>query len=841
MLQIALRGVKNNPFRYLATSIAIILGVAFFTATGVMTTSFRESINSSITEAFDDVDAAVRSTDTIDADFFEIRSQIPASTADRLADVDGVASAVPYLTGYAQAVTADGKTVDAGGDNAQGIGWIDNADVNPYRIIDGAAPARPTDIVLDTTTFADGGFAIGDQVRVLPLPADQTFTLVGTVESDSENDFGGQVVGFTFEGAQTILGTTDVDQVFVQADPGVTDEELVANLQAAIEGQGLEAITGAELADEFKDLVGTFTSIIDMALKIFAGVALFVGAFVIYNTFSIIIAQRTKEMALLRAIGASGRQVSRSVLVEAVIIGVIASALGAATGIGLGWLLLKLITSFAGDFSASLVIPSTTMATGIAIGTVLTILAAWLPARRGARIAPIEALRESAIEEVRAGKARTVVGLGLAGGGLVASLIAVGVIGDGEAVLLAVGLPAIIIAIFSLAPVLVRPVTRVLAIPLVRNGSITGELSRENAARNPKRTATTSLTLMIGVTLMVTATVFAATLSSAVRGTLEDTVVATDIVGVSANISQLGGGLDPTVAPTIAALADVEAAVPLRSGFAEVDQEFASITGVKAADLAKVLDIGVTAGTIDTLEASTIAVHEDIAADLAVTIGDTLPVKFQQRTVELTVAGIYTEDGVVGGYLTDLAVLEANTPRSLDTQIFVTTNGAETVRGEIDEILASDPTAKVKTTSEYIDDQAGQINSLLYLLYGLLGMSVLVALIGIVNTMALSIHERTRELGLLRAVGMNRTQLRRTIRYESALVALMGTTLGLGLGVFFGWLVQQAASDEFPAFVIPWSQLAIVAIVGIAAGVLAGVLPARRAGRLDVLDAISSS
>lgn len=839
MLQIALRGVKNNPFRYLATTIAIVLGVAFFTATGVMTTSFRESFDSSITEAFEDVDAAVRSTDTIDTDFFEIRSQIPAATAEDLVDIDGVAGVVPYLTGYAQAVTAEGKTVD-GNDNAQGVAWIDNDALNTYTIVTGVEPTAPDEIVMDTDTFSDGGFALGDQVRVLPVPADQTFTLVGTIETDSDNDFAGQVLSFTYDAAETILGTTDVDQIFVDAAPGVSETELVANLQAAVAADGLEAITGQELTDEFSDLIGRFASIIDTALKIFAGVALFVGAFVIYNTFSITVAQRTKEMALLRAIGASGRQVSRSVLVEATIIGVIASALGAAVGIGLGWLLLQLISGLVGGFDMSLTVPSGTIGLGVGIGLVLTIVAAWLPARRGARIAPIEALRESAIEEVRAGRTRTMIGLGLAAGGLAAALAAVGIIGDAPAMWLAFALPALIVAIFLLAPVLVRPVTRVLAIPLVRNGSITGELSRENAARNPKRTATTSLTLMIGVTLMVTATVFAATLSHSVRGSLEDSIVATDVVEVSANIANLGGGLDPTIAPAIGVLDGVDAAVAFRSGFAEIDGDYAAVTAVNAAQLDQVLDIGVVDGDPATLDATSIALHEDAAGDLDAAVGDTVAVKFQQGTVDLTIAAVYSEGDVVGDYLADLTVLEANTPRSLDTQIFVTTNGAAGVRDQIDGILAADPTAKIKTTGDYIDDQAGQINNLLYLLYGLLGMSVLVALIGIVNTMALSIHERTRELGLLRAVGMNRTQLRRTIRYESALVALMGTSLGLALGVFFGWLVQQSGGDEFADFIVPWEQLATIAAVGIAAGVAAGVLPARRAGNLDVLDAIAT-
>ncbi len=838
MFQIAVRGLRQNPFRYFATALAIVLGVAFFIATSVMTTSFRDTLNNSIGEAFADVDASVRSSESIDLDFFEIRQQIPAATADEIATIDGVDSAVAFLTGYAQVVTADGKVLDDAGGPPQAFAWIDNDRLSPYSIVDGRTPQGLDEIVIDSQSFDDGNFTIGQQVRVLPVPEDQQFTIVGTIEADTDDSFGGQLLAFSEQGAETVFGTSNVDQIFVAAEEGLSQTQLVANIDAALPA-GLEAVTGDELVDEFQDLIGQVTGIINTALSVFAGIALFVGAFVIYNTFSITVVQRSREMALLRAIGASTKQVSRSVIIESLIIGVLASLVGAAVGIGFGWVLLQLLGSLGGGFDVDLTIPTGTMGAGVIIGTIITLAAAYLPARRGARVAPIEALRDSSVENVHPSPWRTRIGLGLLVVGVVMSVTAVT---RGQLSSLAIGLPSVIVALSLLGPATIRPLSRVIAVPFVRNGSITGELARENASRNPKRTSTTSLTLVIGVALVVTATVFAATLSTSLRGQLEDQITADEIVTIGGQIAQQGGGLDPTVTPSIQELLGVEAAVPFRQTFAEITGGFDQITGTDTAQVDQVLDLQVTDGRITDLGPTEIAVQQGRADDENLAVGDVVAVKLQQQTVELTIAGLYEQDEFVGSWLVDNAVFEANLPRSLDTQILISTADGtdDQVAAEITALVASDPTATVDTVAQYIDDQAGQIDQLLILLYGLLGMSVFVALIGIVNTMALSIHERTRELGLLRAVGMTASQLRRTIRYESTIIALIGTFTGLLLGVFFGWIASEAANDVFPDFAVPISSLVIIAIVGVVAGLAAGVLPARRAGKLDVLDAIAT-
>ena len=836
MLTIALRGIANNPFRYAATALAIVLGIAFFSATSVLTTSFEDSLNDTIAEAFENVDISVRSANTIETPVIDIRERIPPTVADEVSRVDGVAWVFPFLTGYAQVVAADGKTVGGADANAQAVAWIDDEAVNPMTVVAGRAPSGPDEVVIDVNTFDAGGFSLGDSVQVLPLGPQQRFTVVGTI--DDGGTFGGQVLSLSFAGAALVFGGSEVDQVFVGAAAGITPDQLADRLNRQL-GADLEAVTGETLTDEFQEVVGQFTNIIEIALQIFAGVALFVGAFVIYNTFTITVAQRTREMALLRAIGATGRQVAVSVVVESAAIGVVASAAGAAAGIGVGWGLLQLLGSFIRDLDLSLSIPPGGLVNGAVLGTVITVAAAYIPARRGAKVDPIEAMREAAAEPAGPARGRLYWGLGVLAAGAAATIWSSV---SGEERLLYGGLPMVVIAIVLLGPAIVRPLSRLLAAPAVRRGSITGELARENASRNPKRSSTTSLTLMIGVALVVTATVFAATLSELISGDLDEELLADHVVTISDAVAGAGGGLDPEIAAAIGDLDGVDAAVGTRTAFAQVGDGFASITGADTARLAAVADLGVVEGRVTGLGPDEVAVREPTADDEGLAVGDTVTMRFQQGGASLTVAGIYDRGyQLASEWLVDNSLLDASLGRSLDTRILVSADDADqSLIAAIDAALASDPTARISSRDDFIDDRAGQITNLLTLLYGLLGMSVVVALIGIVNTMSLSIHERTRELGLLRAVGMTTRQLRRTVRYEAAIIALIGTVAGLVLGLFFGWAAFDALGLAYSDFAVPWAALAAICLAGLVAGLASGVLPARRAGRLEVLDAIAT-
>ena len=525
-------------------------------------------------------------------------------------------------------------------------------------------------------------------------------------------------------------------------------------------------------------------------------------------------------------------------MAESTAIGLVASALGAAAGIGIGWVLLRLLSGFLGDLSMSLYIPTGQLVGGVALGTVITVAAAYFPARRGARVDPVQALRETATESAPAGHGRTIAGLAVLAVGLV---IAVWAAVGGNANLFIGAIPLVVIAAVVLGPSVVRPLGRMLAAPLVRTGSITAELARDNASRNPKRTASTSLTLMIGVALIATAAMFAATLSSLIAGDLEEELLADHVVEINSNLTFVGAGLDPAVASNIAAIDGVDAAVGVRDSFAEIDGSFTPVTGATTADLASVVDLEVVDGTVTGLGADEVAVSVDDADDEGLAVGDRVTVRFQQGAASLTVAGIYDRGNqLMGSWLVDNAALDAHLPRSLDTRVLIRADRADAaLLAEIEGALAGNPTASVSTRDDYIDDQAGQLDSLLTLLYVLLGMSVVVALLGIVNTMSLSIYERTRELGLLRAVGMTSRQLRRTVRYESAIISLIGTMAGLGLGIFLGWAAFDAIGVAYSDFTVPWGSLIAIGITGLVAGLLSGVLPARRAGRLEVLEAIA--
>jgi len=834
MLMISLRNIKNHPGRYLSTMIAIILGVSFFVGTGVLTSTVEDSLNNSIGEAFTEVDTVVRSSESIEVGGFEIRSQVPAELADEVAQVDGVSETAASMRGYAQIVGRDGKVLDG---QAYGTNWIEG-EGNPYELNDGAAPTGPNEIVVDTGSLEKGDFAIGDEVRVLPLPENQLFTIVGSATYGTDSELAGSenLVAFDFDTAAGVFGSSNVEFIVAQAADGVTPEALVENLNAANlttgDGVALESISGEALGEEFQDLIGTFTSIISTALSVFALIALGVGVFIIYNTFTILVAQRSREMALLRAIGSTGRQVRTAVLVESVAIGLLASLLGSIAGIGLGWVVVQVLDSFGLPISGALSIPAGTLGIGMVIGTIITVASAYLPARSASKVPPIAALRDVATGESPVGRMRPILGAV----GATFGAVAVGIsLAGGSVYWLAGAAVAIIVALLVLGPTLVKPMSLALGSPLAAARGMVGELSQQNASRSPKRTANTTAALMVGVLLVSAASVFAASLSSSIQAQLGEQVTADTVIQVDGSASQVGGGLPLTTAEQVAELPGVEAVTPLRSAFGEIDEEFTNISGVAPTQVADTMNLDVLTGSLDELGPDTIATND---TDFA--IGDTVSVQFQQSTADLTVVATYDAAELAGPWVVSTEVLDANVSQSLDSLLLIATDGqAETVSA-VEGVVASSPIAEVVTAQEYVDDQASSIDLLLNLLYGLLGISVLVAVVGIVNTMSLSIMERTREIGLLRAVGMTRRQIRSSIRYEAGIVAIMGTALGLAVGTFLAWLGVQAIGDALPEFAIPWTTLVIIAVLGMLCGVFAGVMPARRAAKMNVLEAIAT-
>jgi len=557
-----------------------------------------------------------------------------------------------------------------------------------------------------------------------------------------------------------------------------------------------------------------------------------VGIFIIYNTFTILVAQRSREMALLRAIGSTGRQVRRAVVIESILIGLVASALGSVAGIGLGWVVLRVLARVGLELSGSLAIPAGTIVTGMLIGTIITLASAYLPARKASKVPPIAALRDVATGEAPVGKRRSTLGLVVA---TIASAAVGFSVGGGSNYALVVAALSIIIALLVLGPLLVKPLSRGLGAPLAATRGIAGALAQQNAARSPRRTANTTAALMIGVLLVSAASVFSASLTKSLDSQLGEQVLADHVIRVDDNAAFVGGGMPLTVAAEIAGLQGVTAVTPLRPSFGEVDGSFTSINGVTPSQVAGTMSIEPLSGVLADLDGGTIATsNEDYG------IGDSVTVQFQQRSTELTVAATYGADELVGEWVVSTDVLDANVLQSLDSLLLVTTDGTNGVVQAMKEAVSDNPIANVETAGEYVDDQSGGIDAVLSLLYGLLGVSILVAVVGIVNTMSLSILERTREIGLLRAVGMSRRQIRSSIRYEASIVAVIGTALGVVVGTFFAWLGVRAVGDDLPEFAMPWTTLLVIAVLGMFCGVAAGILPARRAARMNVLAAIAS-
>ena len=637
---------------------------------------------------------------------------------------------------------------------------------------------------------------------------------------------------FTDAAATELLAAPgQADAIAVTADPGIAQVDLAAAVQAAV-GDDVEVITGAELIAEDQESMAELLAGMATIMTVFAFVAVLVAAFIINNTFAITVAQRTREMAVLRALGASGRQVQRSVLAEALVVGGLASAVGLAAGIGVAAGLRQLMSVFGFDMpEGPTVIRASALALSFGVGVIVTVVSAWLPARRAARIAPVAALREVSVDRAAASRRRVAAGTVLTVAGVAA--VAAGI--DGDVGIVGAGALATITGVAVLAPVLARPVAAVFGVPLRLRG-LSGELAARNATRNPTRTARTAASLMIGVALVGFMTVFAASTKSSLAGSLETELSGTHIV-------QDGGwdnssGLSADLADELRATPGVDVVTQARLTPAIVDGE--PTEAFSAFDATTVDDMFVldpVEGDLDALGTDGVAVSAERAGEQGWTIGSTVPVTFPAGEATLVVEAIYGGGtDWVGPMFVDLATLRAHGGDALDHRVFVA--GDEQA---ITDVAAAYPSADVLDKDAYLDVVSTEIDTMLGLFYALLLLAVVIALLGIANTLALSIHERTRELGLLRAVGMFRTQVRSTVRWESIIIAVFGTGLGLAVGTFFGWAVVRVTADEgIDTLTVPVGSLAVVTGIAALAGALAAVMPARRASRLDLLPALAS-
>jgi putative ABC transport system permease protein len=842
MWRTTLKTIVAHRRRLLATCSAVLLGVAFLSGTLVLAGTMTSGFSAVVEKANAGTDALVRSGVEVGLEDVAERGLVDSSLADTIAAVDGVAAVAPRIESDGLIVGADGDPVGGGGPTIAG-NWVEDDRLNPYDLAEGRAPAAPGEVVVDKASAEEGGLAIGDRTVVrTPDAVDATIVGVATF-GGADRQGSATYAGFTtaFADNELLPERGRASSIAVAAEQGVGQAELRRRLDVALPDR-VEAITGAELTREMEaEIQGDDQEAFQQALLVFALISLVVATFSIYNTFSILVAQRTRESALLRALGASRGQVLRSVAAEALAVGLVASVGGIAAGIGLASGLLALIDALGLTTPASApVLDAGTVLIALAVGVGVTLLASLAPAVRASRVAPLAVLRDVAVDRSATSVRRTVTGVLVTGTGVAVTIA--GVTGDAPA---ATGLGALatLIGAVVLGPVAARPVAAVLGAPLAARRGISGALARRNAMRNPRRTAGTATALTIGVAVVSLFTVVAASFQQSIEDAVDE-----QFAGELVIVGEGRGGLSTDLAPAVAALPEVSAASPTGGAPVRIDGRNTLASTIDPATIESVADVDVQQGSVRDLEPDQVILSAGYAEEHGLALGDAVTVGYPDGASERATVGAILESGSLvagGGIALPRAAFLPHTSRPADTNLQIAlADGVTVAEGEAAVQRVADRFAApdVQTNQEFTDSIAGEINAILTIVYVLLIIAIVIAVMGIANTLSLSIHERTRELGLLRAVGQTRRQTRTMVRGEALIVALFGTAAGLALGVFLGWAAVSAlAVDGFTSsFAVPAVPLSVVLVLGALAGVLAAVRPARRAARLDVLEAIAA-
>jgi putative ABC transport system permease protein len=847
MRKATLKGLMAHKLRLAATALAIVLGVSFVSGTYVLTDTITASFDSLFKQVTQGIDVAVRSEETFGGfDTGEVRDPMPASLLERIQAVDGVRVAEGTVTGYAQLVGKDGKAVTTGGAPSLGVSFNQDTQFSAGSTVrSGRLPGGPTEIAIDAKTAEDTGYVVGDRAKVLFQGPARDFTVSGVIGFGEADNLGGaRLVGFDLATAQEVMNREGrFDEIDVAAEEGVTPEQLRDRIRGAVDPR-YEVLTGEELAEDtaaaINDTIGRF---LGTALLAFAFVALLVGAFLIFNTFTIIVAQRTRELALLRCLGASRRQVMNSVLLESVIVALVASLVGLGLGVLIAGGLKALLSTFLGaDIPATGVqFQPRTVIVSLAVGLIVTVLAAVMPARKATRVPPVAALQpETAFAPTGFRKRRIVLGVLVTAVGVALLLAGLFRSEGNRLVNVASGAVVVFFGVAILSPLIARPLARVIGWPFARAFRLPGNLARENAMRNPRRTASTAAALMIGLALVSFVSIFAASIKASTTEILEESVTA-DYILFNDNFQPFS----PEAAERLAEQPQLAAVAGMRFGPWKLDGAGKSLAGIDPVAYQQVVRTEVTDGSLDDLASGGLAVKDTVAESSGWTVGENVAMEFPRTGVEqVPVKAIYEDNSLNGDFLLGLTTYERAYADQADSQILV--KAAPGVapadsRAAIDQVMTDFPNVTVRDQAEFREEQARQIDQIINLFYSLLGLAILIALFGIVNTLGLSIFERIRELGLLRAVGATRRQLRSMIRWEAVIIAVLGAVLGLAVGVFFGWTIVRAlASQGITEFTVPAGQLVSFVLAAAAAGILAAVLPGRRAAKIDVLRAITT-
>jgi putative ABC transport system permease protein len=846
MFRIALKSIVGRKARLVLTSLAVILGTAFLSGTSVFSATLDRTFNNLFEDVFKNIDGYVRSTQVVEGDFGVIeRQRIPADYVDKVLAVPGVSDAVPDIQAFARIIGKDGKPVGTEGAGPPTFGSVAVEFKGAlWTIAEGKFPKGPNEVALDEASAEKAGYVLGDKVKVVAQSGSREFTMVGIASYGDVRSPGGATFAlFDVATAAEFLGKPGfVDAILVVGDGSRSDEALSTDIDAIFDpSQKVETLTGAEITKETQDDIGEALSFFSIFLTIFSIIALGVGSFVIYNVFSISAAQRQKENALLRALGANRAQITRSMLIESIVVGLFGSLLGFVGGIGISKLLSVALPALGFDLpSGGLVITASILINTVVVGLIVTVLSAVLPARRAGKVPPLAAMRATAIETAGPGRVRLFWGLGSIALGL--GIIGA-VIGGGSNNLLGFGVLFVFIGTIVIGPSIARPVAMFLGRPAETFRGVTGQMARQNAARNPKRTSRTSAPVLIGVALVTAVSALAASINGQIADIFTEQFKADYAVNSNA---QGFGGLSPDLATTLSNIDGVDDASGIGTVLTKIDGKGRTLIAITPSTIGGNYDIGLINADYSVLDKDGILISESLAKRDNLKIGSVIPVTFGDGvTRDLTVRALYIHDDLAGNRVVSRETFAGTTVSSFDFSVYVTLEkgaDSEKVRAELQKAVDDYGQGKLLSRDEYIDEQAGQVNQLLGLIYGLLALSVIIAIVGIIITLLLSVFERQREIGLLRAVGMTRSQVRTTVRWESVITSLLGAVLGILLGVGLGWVIVYALRDQgLTSFQVPVGSTIFIMVMSFVVGVLAAVYPAWRATKVDMLEALNTN
>lgn len=848
MFRTALRNVLAHKARLLMTVLAVMLGVAFVSGTLVFTDTLGNAYRKQSAKSYDNVAVAV----TTYADQSDPKNtNIDTRTLEKIRGLDGVAEATGRVSGFAGVADQDGKLIGNGWSNT-GANFAPGKDGKDaaYTFTDGSGPVKNSQIALDKDSAAKGKYRVGDTVRVATNGPVKEYTLSGVFTTeDGAVNAGGSLVLFGTPVAQKLyLQPGYFEDVTIATAAGASDQKILEEVKPLLP-QGAEAQTGKKLADDQAREIEQGLSNLNTMLLAFAAIALFVGIFLIANTFTMLVAQRTRELALMRAVGASRRQVKRSVMLEALVVGALASVIGFVLGIGLATGLRSAMGSFGAKVPAGpLIVSPTAIIAALAVGVLVTVFAAWLPARRAAKIPPVAAMGSAHLPATtKSLVVRNTLGsvITLAGA---AAIVAGAVVGkETGRMVIGAGAFLTLIGIIVLIPLLSRPVIA-LARPLLhRVFGVSGKLAGQNAVRNPRRTGATASALAIGLTLVTGLTVIGVTLGQAIDKMTTDNLRADYMVTMAGG----SGGLDKSAVAALEKAKGVSAISPSQSTGVQIKDEYHSASAVTPGDVEKVFDLRTVSGSLATLGKGQIAVDEKKATAEGWKAGDTVPVTFpsdseggKADTKTLTVGAVYEANEFLEPVLVSTSLVAPYDPEPYIPEVWVKMDGGASQANEqaLVDALGDNPAMSIMDRQDIRNMFGGMINTMLNIMYGLLAMALIIAVLGVINTLAMSVFERQQEIGMLRAIGLDRRKVKRMIRLEAVVISLFGAVIGVGLGSFLAWAVGETIKADIPgyALVVPWDRIGIFLLLAGVVGVLASLWPARSAAKLNMLTAIKT-